>query len=522
VKHTSVALAIASALSTVAALPADASIRLFPLATYPTLAGGESGAEIVAYDATTRRAFVINASDNTVDVIDLSDPAAPAAVADLSFAKYGGGVNSVDAKDGLVAIAAEAAVKTDPGSVVFLDAATLDVVGIVPAGALPDMLAFTARGNFLLVANEGEPNSYGAPDSVDPEGSISIVDLRRGVGAATVATAGFGAFVGHENQLRAAGVRIFGPGANAAQDFEPEYLSIDGRRAYVTLQENNAIAVVNITQARVERLIPLGYKSHAVAGNGLDPSDRDDASLIGTWPVNGMYMPDAIATFRAGGHLYLATANEGDAREYDGLEEEERIGDLTLDPVAFPDAATLQDDANLGRLNSTTALGDTDGDDDHDVLYSFGARSISLRDASGALVWDSGDGIEQLTNAAYPDQFNSNHEGEPVRDDRSDSKGPEPEGVAIGRVGGTPYAFLALERIGGVVVYDVTNPSAPALVQYVSTRAFGDDALPGQDDSGPEGIEFVSARESPSGQALLLVGNEISKTVAIFAIEQVD
>jgi len=882
------------------------------------------GAEISTYDPISQQLFIISGGA-TLQVLSLSNPSSPSLVQNIDLSAFGT-ANSVAVKNGLVAVAVESSPKTAAGKVVFFDAlGTLQ--GAVTVGALPDMLTFTPDGKKILVANEGEPNSYKQADSVDPVGSVSIIDLSHGVAAATVATAGFESFNSQIDALKASGVRIFGPNATVAQDLEPEYITVsaDGSTAYVTLQENNALAVVDIASATVTAIKPLGLKNHnqptvlgvetyaftdlptlgttaagqdiplggfsgltfegytadgklkfithtdrgpnaeatgvnrpfllpefapevirfeldrttgsmeitqriqlkvsatdllsglpntAIAGGngnttyndevpvdsfgnvlpldplgadlegivvaadgsfwmvdeyrpaiyhfstegvlidrfvpqgtaaaagqpagtfgtealpevlaqrrqnrgfeaialqddkiyafvqspirnpeslsngtlnglknvrivefdpatqttrqflyvmdnppsvsstdtradkigdavaigngeflvverdddaidsdplsqiqkkvyrfslqgateisslpetingktldqmtaaelaaagvvpiqkelhvdlatagyntvekvegltlidrntlavindndftvgditfdptdgtftrnstpetpllglitlqntGLDASDKDGGINIRQSPVLGMYQPDAIASYSVGGQTYLITANEGDARDYDGFEEEERVKDLDLDPTAFPNAKALQKDASLGRLTVTSANGDTDGDGDFDQLQVFGARSFSIWDASGNLVFDSGDQIERITAAAVPSLFNSNGDTGTV-DSRSDNKGPEPEGVVIGVVNNRTYAFIGLERTGGVLVYDVTDPRHPSFLEYVATEG----------DIAPEGLAFIPANLSPNGKSLLVVTNEVSKTTSIF------
>lgn len=911
---------------------------------------GEGAAEIVSYDPKSRRLFTINAASSSVDILSVRDPRSPTLVKRLDLSGLGS-PNSVDIHDGVVAVAIQAPVKTDPGSVAFY---TTDGVplGSVPAGALPDMLTFTPDGRHVLVANEAEPSGYGA-GFVDPEGSVSIVRVPRSLnewkkfGAANVRTVDFRQFVGQEAALRAKGIRIYGPGATAAQDFEPEYIaaSADSRRAYVTLQENNAIAVIDVEKARVLQLLPLGYKdysakpavsatyewenlppigytaagqkltlggfsglayerttrdgklqfvtttdrgpnaeptgirrpfllpgfaprlvrftldpsdgrfdlleqitfkradgkpisglpntalsgetnqayndevpvdlfgnvlpldplggdfecivvaddgsfwlgdeyrpalyhfdrkgtllqryvpvgTHAAAGKavpaagvagefgiealpaviaqrrqnrgiealaeqdgklyafvqspirnpaslangalnamrnvrvvefdpatlatrqflyemdnpaplnaadtradkigdatatgtgeflvierdddnvpnvdlaaitkkvysftlvnatditgldvmypvlrngvtvnlsldqmtvaelasvnvrgisktlhvdlaqagyasvqkieglaalddgrlavindndfrvaqivvdnatgtfslapgyqpeketlglidvpGLDASDRDSKINIRDWPLFGMYEPDSIAAYQVKGRTYLVTANEGDARDWPGFSEEARVSTLTLDPAAFPTGATLKQAGNLGRNNVTRSLGDTDGDGDYDQLYSLGGRSFSIWSSTGERVYDSGSEFERVTAAEDPAHFNASNDNTNF-DDRSDNKGPEPEGVAVGEIDGRTYAFIGLERVGGIMMYDITDPAAPFFVDYLNNRDFAS----GTGDAGPEGVHFIAACDSPNGQPLVAVANEISGTVTLYAV----
>ena len=414
--------------------------------------------------------------------------------------------------------------KQDPGKIVFFDTHG-NYLNQVDAGALPDMITFTPDGTKVLSANEGEPND---DYDIDPEGSVTIVDLSLGVENASAVTVGFDAFNGYKETLTASGVRIFGPGATVAQDLEPEYIAVsaDSSTAWITCQENNAVAVLDIAGKRFTNIEPLTYKDHSIAGNGLDASNKDDAINIKTYDkLYGMIQPDSVAAFQVDGDTYLITANEGDSRDYDGFSEESRIKDVTLDESAFPKAAEtlLQENENLGRLNITTTMGDTDNDGDYDVLYCYGGRSFSIFKVNGdnlEQVFDSGDQFEQITAALLPGQFNCTNDDNDSFDSRSDDKGPEPEGVTLGTINGRIYAFIGLERIGGVMVYDVTDPRAPVFVQYINNRDFsgvGEDGTAG--DLAPEGLVFIPALDSPSGKDLLGVANEVSGTTTLYTID---
>jgi hypothetical protein len=951
-----VAAAVAVALFHSAAGASDKSendpgrIKLQALSTFD--AGEAGSAEIVAFDAASKRLFLVNAETATVDILDVRNASQPTRISTINTSSLGS-PNSVAVRDGVIAVAIESDPKTDPGHVAFYD---IDgkLLKAVQVGALPDMLTFTPDGKHVLSANEGEPSGYGE-GHVDPEGSVSIIPVPRNakqwkqLSDSDVRNVSFRIFLGYEDKLRSQGVRLYGPGANAAQDFEPEYITVteDSRTAYVTLQENNAIAEIDIKSAEILRMLPLGYKdyseppfaaatyewtglpsigstvggqklslggfsglafegttgdgklkfithtdrgpngeptginrpfllpeftprlvrftldpasgefelqqqillkqangqpltglpntalssntdqpyndeigvdlfgqpiavdplgadlegiaidkdgsfwmcdeyrpaiyhfkkngklierlvpigTHAAAGKpvpqpgqagvygvealpaviaqrrqnrgmeaiviqndkiyafvqspirnpatlsngalnamknvrvveydpatratrqflyvmdnpasvgaadtradkigdaaglpgggflvverdddalpedpvetitkkiysfkldgateisalglfnvggvqksvdqmtvdelaavgvaplskslhvdlatsgyaavekieglavlgngqlalvndndfgvagividnatgrftlapgyqpenvtlglvkvpGLDASDRDSAINIRNWPVFGMYQPDAIASYRSDQRTYLVTANEGDARDWDGFAEEERVSGLTLDPTVFPDAETLQENENLGRLNVTTALGDANGDGVYEKLYTLGGRSFSIWNIDGVQVFDSGSDFERVIAASNPAFFNASNDDRNF-DSRSDNKGPEPEGLALGKVGKRQYAFIGLERMGGVMTYDITNPRAPVFVDYTNNRDFTvtpPDA-PAAGDLGPEGLLFIDAKDSPTRTPLLVVANEVSGTVTLYKIE---
>lgn len=479
------------------------AIELTPVGGYET--GLEGGSEIVAYDARTERMYITNGAENAVDIVDISDPTDPSLVRSVDLSSFGSSVQSVAVGDRLVAAAVAADEDTARGTVVTFNPNGRNIESY-RVGVLPDAIAFTPDGTKIVVANEAEPVCDGENLLRDPRGSISIIDLE----AERVRTAGFARWVGREDALRNRGVRIFFPGSNAAQDLEPEYVAIspNGRRAYVTLQENNAVAIVDIERARVQRIVPLGFKDHSVDGNGLDPSNEDGGIDIDTWNVRGLYMPDAIAVIgKRGPREKFVTANEGDARDYDCYSEEERIGDFGL--ASPPYGPTNADEAELGRLRTTSAFPTTfNGDGEIEQAYSYGARSFTIWNRRGQVLFDSGDQLEQLTADLVPEIFNQD-EGEV--DGRSDDKGPEPEALAIGRVDGRLYAFVGLERTGGIAVFDITRPRRSTFVTYVTTEA-------DLGDISPEGIVFVPARQSPTDEAMLIVSFEVSGSTRVFSI----
>lgn len=451
-----------------------------------------AGAEIIIHDADNELLFVI-AGGNTVDLYDFSIASSPEFDMSLNISAYGASANSIAIKDGLIAVAVAANPVTNNGAVVFYNTSGV-YQHHVTVGPNPDMVTFTPDGNRVLVANEGEP------DGSDPAGSVSLIDISNGVANAVVTTADFSAYDNQRAALEDDSVYFYSNSLSVSQQLEPEYIATDGITAWVTLQENNALAVVDIVSGTVSGIVGLGFKDHNAASNAFDASDRDNGVNINNWPVYGMYQPDTIVAYDYMGQTYLVTANEGDPKG-----EDERIKDLTLDATAFPDAATLQADENLGRLEVSTARGDVGGDNDYDALYAFGARSFAIWDNTGTLVYESGSDFETIV-AQYDA---ANYNGYNDADSRSDNRGPEPEGITLVKANNSVYAVIGLERVGGLMVYDVTFPQAVRFVQYVASTN-GDDA--------PEGLTYIAPADSPNGQPLLVVGYETSKTLSVYQL----
>lgn len=570
------------------------------LGTYDTGFFDEGAAEIVAHDPVGQRLYVVNSAAPGIDVLQLDNTGGLSYVSTLAT---GDAPTSVTVRDNLVAIAVPSSELTGVGRVMLFETSG-EYLTEVSVGSLPDMVTFTPDGTRILVANEGETDY--APEIIDPvtldvlqpasenpEGSVSIITLPTDVttlSASDVVTAGFTHLIGMEDTLRSQGIRIYGPGANAAQDLEPEYITVsdDSTTAWITLQEANAIAQLDLATGSFDWIKSLGYKDHLAAGNGLDPSDRDgkvDSDLTGddlvnyddyqtlleglgseytfgdfqrlqlnygkrsistgaihinNWPVKGMYQPDAIAHFAVDGETYLVTANEGDTRDTDYYSEEGVVGGLNLSPelaASTPEileqtrALSLKDTRALGRLVVTTAFpaettGSGTAEDPivHHALYSNGARSFTIWNSSGELVFDSGDQFERIIAERAPNYFNSNEDAHNF-DNRSDNKGPEPEAVAIGEVNGRTYAFIGLERVGGIMIFDVSNPTAPVLQDYVNNRDFlapifvEGELNPDVGDLGIEGMIFVPAVESPTGLPLVITASEISGTTSVFQFD---
>ena len=514
---------------------------------------GLGGAEISAFDAKSKRIFVTNGATNQIDIVSIKDPKKPVLFGRINLAKKGvTGIQSVATKDGLVAIATQVSTdKAVPGKVFLADVSgklSPSAPNGIVVGSLPDSVHFSPNGQFIVTANEGEPTSYcltnGAlPTTTDPNGSVSIIDLSAPKLKAT--TVDFSAFDDRKNAMVYAGARVFGPNATVAQDLEPEYITIsnDSEYAYVTLQENNAIATIDLTTKKVVSVNGLGFKSFAT--DGLDPSDRDSAVKIAPANVFGMYQPDAIAQVTRGATTYLFTANEGDAREWPCLMGGTSTTALEAEDVRFGKNAaasvdaTLKSDAVAGRLKVTpftpasVAGAPVNASTSITAGYSYGARSFSVWQASNVegvfpmtRVYDSGSSIEQYLSTNRAASFNADWNTTTglvnAVDSRSSSKGPEPEGLAVGRAYGRMWMVLGLERDGGLMLYDVTDPTFPIFKSYINTSNPAGNLLQSTKktaaagDVSPEGILFVSDKESPTGKAMVIVSYELSGTVGIY------
>ena len=491
--------------------------------------GGEAASEVVAHE--NGRLYVTNGELGRIDIFDVEG--GQIGSLDLTVLEGFDGVQSVAVKDGIVAAAvAREAVEMDvggvptlvaqPGFVALFDAKTMALISTVDVGNLPDQLTFTKDGRTLLVSGEGEFNED-SDHEIDPLGTIALVDVSDPASpVATIIDAT--AFDGQEDALRAEGVRIKA-GSSVSEDIEPEYTAVtpDGKYAFVSLQENNALGKIDLESGELVKIFSLGTVDMS-SESALDANDNGKIEISNFDHLVAMRMPDAIATFAVKGTTYIATANEGDGRGFD----EDRVADLVEDGKL--DAALVADllakglidndedsDVGLERLTVSTVDGDTDGDGDIDVLTTFSSRSFSIFDENGNLVFDSGADFERIIAELAPGRFNSD-EGD-ASENRSDAKGPEPEAIAIGEVGDRVYAFIGLERDSGIMIYDVTKPSKSFYVNYIPPAFVdltADDAVARH---GPEVITFIPRTESASGHDQIAVSYEISGTTILYELE---
>jgi 2',3'-cyclic-nucleotide 2'-phosphodiesterase/3'-nucleotidase/5'-nucleotidase len=504
-----------------AGAPTGTGVHLHPLGTHSTGEFDRSASEIAAFHPATARLWVVSGTKGLL-LLDIADPTKPTAVRTVDI----GEPTSV-AIHGDVVAAVVPGPAGSTGAAVFMDPDGRELARVA-VGHGPDMCTFSPDGRWLLVANEGEPT-----EAIDPPGSISIIDLQDGPVKATARTATFDAFNSQRAALAEQGAHFAMKDATVAQQAEPEYIAIapDGTTAYVTLQEINAMAIVDIASATVTKVVGLGLKDYS--RSGLDASDKDAGIDIRPWPVYGLRQPDAVVCWTHGGTTYMATANEGEVRELGEWSEAVRVADAKLDPARFPakhptdsrmGMGAIAEPGNLGRMNISLPASDANGDGLLERLVGFGGRGVTIwSTANGSIgkVWDSGDQVERRIAARAPALHNADSTRGSSADRRSPTKGPEPEGLALGEAHGRRLLFCGLERPGGVVTWDVTDPAAPTLVDFAVRRDAAVDpakALAAAGDLAPEGLLFVPASQSPNRQPLLVVCNEVSGTTTIWEV----
>jgi hypothetical protein len=539
----------------------------------------EGAAEIVQFHPASNTIYAINgaAAEPTIEMIDASSLTSEALANPLSGENLTSialvlpteqdgiilaGPTSVAVSGDWMAVSLPAEDKATNGMVLFyngLDTSSPIFVKAVEVGNLPDMVTFTPDASKVLTANEGEPSG---DYNIDPEGSISVITIVNGSPSDTSINISFSDYNGKQAELESQGMHFPNPSGRTingklisttvAQDLEPEFITTTDEVAYVALQENNGLAIIDLTNNSVQ-VIGLGFKDWS--DYQFDGMEDGSVSFSQYDDLYGMYMPDTIASYQWKDANFILTANEGDAREYffdtlnangeqdedlcnaaGGQDFDEDDGCLSyteetqgrrlnyapgsnLDTIAGDDPRDFDFTAYpLGRLTVTKMLGDSDNDGEHEALYAYGARSFTIWDNNGLVVFDSGDDFERISASIHGNAFNNNND-ENEGDARSANKGPEPEALTVGKVGDKTYAFIGLERMGGIFVYDVTNPYDTKFVDYVINR----DLTEGGDlmgDNGPEGMAFVNATDSPTGNALVIIGNEVSGTVSVWQITE--
>ncbi len=470
--------------------------------------------EIVEYNSVNGYAYAVSGLKGKVIAVKVSDVENGETVEDLSGTEYDvkelvdekaadegfvyGDTTSVAiSPDGTKLAAAIQHNDYDKAGVVAIFECNLDGTltnpELIHTGVQPDMVVF-ADDNTVLTADEGEPRNGYSEGSADPKGTVSIINLADN----TSTQAGFENFtidelVAKNVILGIANEEIISP----ENDLEPEYIAVssDKKTAYVSLQEANAIGVLDIESKQFTGVYSIGFEDYSKVAVDLVEDSKYEATTYEN--LVGARMPDGIAVYENEGKTYVVTANEGDAREWGDYANEAKTKDFTGE--------------NIRVLDSSLCAGLPEG-----KTVMFGGRNFTILEVTAEglrEVFDSGNDFERISAEAFPEYFNCSNDDNEI-DSRSTKKGPEPENVTVGQVNGKTYAFAALERVGGIMVYDITDPENSTYVNYINSREF-DTAIQG--DDSPEGLCFVESNKA--GYPMILSACEVSGTLAVYELK---
>ena len=500
------------------------AISLTKIGSYDSGYSNKDGGvtEIISYDKVKNNAWVVNGATGKLDILSLEQVTGgisdkipvksldiPAMVAKVVPDFQYGDMTSVAVNGdlGIAAVALQDADYSKHGYAAILTTEG-ELLTMIEAGCQPDNIVFTPDGTKILVANEGEPREGIGEGIIDPAGSVTVITLDTAdVQKSIAVTVGFEAFDSERETLIENGIIMVKDNLPSV-DFEPEYIAATNQKAYVALQENNAIAVLDLDTKEYNGVYSLGYKDLSMEKDALDLVE-DGVYEAKTYDAASAYMPDGIAVYETEGKVYILTANEGDAREWGDYCNEIKATVTAVDGTEAEKVRTIDAEVTDGLPEGETVL--------------YGARSFSIYRADNdglTKVYDSGNDFETKTAEYFPAYFNISNDDNAF-DSRSPKKGPEPESVVIGKVEDKTYAFTALERIGGIMVYDITDPEKVAFCNYINTRDFSEDPevvekLTG--DIAPEGLTFISTENSPSETPILLAAFEVSGTVGAYAV----
>ncbi len=495
-------------------------ITLNPLGYFKHGDFAKRASEYAVYDKKNYQLIVTNRQYKSLDILTIKNPKSPILYKRISLEEYGI-PSSIALHGSLIALTLlNSKDITQNGLLIFLNTDHLEIEKIYKTNPSPYSVTFTHNGKSVIVVNQGEPDEFLVHD---PTGSISLfsteqmeeVENTLSQKNTNIQTITFEDF----NNTKIEGASFSFPGASFTEAIQPETIALypNQNKAIISLQANNAIAILDLNKKEITQIIGLGYKSWF--NQKIDISDQDGKINLQTWPIYSLYQPDGLAVYKdKKENVYWVTANEGKMHNYKGYISGERVHNLMLDYKAFPKSRRFQDMDQLGRLKVNVKLGDEDGDGDYDALYTFGARSISIWSETGERIWDSGSMIEEfLAQKRGKNGFNASHDNN-IFDQRSDDKGAEPENIILIRLNNRIYAFVGLERDSSIMIFDITTPETSFIAGYATTRNFKDSSLSKHQDLGVEGLLYIPAKDSPNKKPLLITCNEISSTTRLYEI----
>lgn len=482
----------------------------------------KGGGEILTYDPATGHILTTRGSwlAQSVQHISLADPRKPVLVGETNLKPHHpAGVASVSSvaadpkgRGFMVASLVPKDSTQHLGRVAVIDTRSLEVICTLEAGWHPDCIIISKDGRWLMVANEAEYQKY-LPNR---PGSIGVADLSNVKTPADMAGVIIRDFpLGPEHVVPGVVTPNETDPARRHLDLEPEYITEDGAHAYVSLQENNAIAVFDLRAQKWARIFPLGSWNVR-----MDASDRDGPwgrrSLQVNDEVETMPMPDTISAIRIGGRTLIVSGNEGDSAETARVKHLGTDG-KPLSPALRAELKNLygmdpQHDAALGRLRVSKYLGDLNGDGRQDKLIASGTRSFSIWDAAtGKRVYDSGSFFEDHAVENDPASFNHNRGRLSEWDTRSKNRGPEPEAVKAAFIQGVPMAIIANERQGGLYAFDIRDPAHPRLSGYDNGARIGGHSL-------VESVLHLPPEATSIGQDIIVTGWEGSSSITLHIV----
>lgn len=472
-------------------------------------------AEIVSYNKDDKVFYLVSGVTQSIDLVKINSDGSTECKKRIEIGEIledkninAGDMTSVSYSDekNLLAVAVQDEDYKNNGHIVILDKDG-NYKESFECGVQPDMVTFTKDGKYIISADEGEPREGYDNGVVDPKGSVTIIDVEN------KSTKKVEFNIDIDKALKD-GI-LLKKDSNPAEDLEPEYIAIsdDSKTAFVSLQENNAIASIDIESGKINYVKGLGFIDHSVEGNEIDAvrgKGKNAKIDIKNDNFLGTPMPDGIAFLSKNGRDFILTANEGDAREWKNYKN--------TNSKKF-------DKKNADKKTEYLDPEKTDGLVEGRI-HLLGGRSFSIYDASDLTrVYNSGSDFEKITARIFPDFFNTSNDedkGPDKLDARSNKKGPEAENIAVLNIKDKTYAIIGLERISGIMIYDITDPSNPVYKDYFNNRIFiksvndkEEVGLEKRGNIGPEGLCAIEAKDSPTGKPLALVANEVSGTVQV-------
>lgn len=253
----------------------------------------ETAAEIVAASADGLTLIYTDSPKEELGFVDITDPANPAGIAAVALS---GEPTSVAVTNGYAVVGINTStdfINVD-GELAVFNIATRTLVATIDLNGQPDSVAASPDGDYVTIAIENERDEDlgdGAPPQL-PAGQLIIVDSSDN----------------DPNNWTTSTVDLTGVADLYTTDPEPEYVDInDDNLAVVTLQENNYIIIVDLTDGSIVSDFSAGAVPTLTQ---VDATEEDPAIIAQTETLaNVLREPDGVAWINS---QLFATADEGD------------------------------------------------------------------------------------------------------------------------------------------------------------------------------------------------------------------